>query len=278
MKTHTGQQDPTFNALLFAATVISVVFAGAAMEDGLDIGAGLMFAASLLGILVVHEGGHYVMGRRRGAKVSLPYFIPLPLPGSFGTMGAVIVQREPFENRRSLLEIAAAGPLAGFIIAVPLLVLGLWLSEVKPLPPAGTFVFLGDSLLTRLVGLVRFGQAYPTGNLDVVLHPIDLGAWYGLLVTGINLIPAGQLDGGHISYALLGPRARYVAYAMIAIMVGLAFLSTTWLLWVVLLVLFGREHPLPLNEAVKLRPRDYALIVESIIVLILVFVPTTFYK
>jgi membrane-associated protease RseP (regulator of RpoE activity) len=193
-------------------------------------------------------------------------------------MGAVIVQREPFENRRSLLEIAAAGPLAGFAVAVPLLLLGLWLSEVKPLPAAGEFIFLGDSVLTRLAGILRFGVAYPANGLDVVLHPIALGAWYGLLVTGINLIPAGQLDGGHIAYALLGPRAKFASYVALAIMACLAFVSATWLLWVVLLFFFGRNHPLPLNDAVRLRPRDYALVAASIVVLVLVFVPTPFYQ
>jgi membrane-associated protease RseP (regulator of RpoE activity) len=270
--------DPTINVMLFIATVISVIFAGSFVGNAIDLGAGLLLAASLLGILVAHEAGHYVVGRMRGARTSLPYFIPLPLPASFGTMGAVIVQREPFENRRSLLEIAAAGPLAGFAVAVPLLLLGLWLSEVKPLPAAGEFIFLGDSVLTRLAGILRFGVAYPANGLDVVLHPIALGAWYGLLVTGINLIPAGQLDGGHIAYALLGPRAKFASYVALAIMACLAFVSATWLLWVVLLFFFGRNHPLPLNDAVRLRPRDYALVAASIVVLVLVFVPTPFYQ
>jgi membrane-associated protease RseP (regulator of RpoE activity) len=267
-------QDPVFNVLLFAVTVICVIFAGAFNGETLDIGAGLMFAGSLLGILVTHEAGHYLVGRKRGAKVSLPYFIPLPLPGTFGTMGAVIVQREPFENRRTLLEIAAAGPLAGFIVAVPLLILGFALSsaELNPVIPEGA-LFFGDSLLTLVVTALRFGRP----DALVTLHPIGFGAWIGLLITGINLIPAGQLDGGHIAYALLGPRAKYVSYAMIAVMAGLSLLSTSWLAWVVLLFLFGRNHPSPLNEAVKLRRGDYALVIASVIVLALAFVPRPIY-
>lgn len=270
--------DIRINLVLFIATVISVVFTGGLTGEGYDLGNGLMFGAALLGILGVHEAGHYVVGRMRGARVSLPYFIPLPAPLSFvGTLGAVIVQREPFENRRTLLEIAVAGPLAGFLVAVPLFVLGVWLSEVQPLPPAGTYVTLGDSLLTRLIGVLRFGQVYPSNGYDIFLHPIALGAWIGLLITAINLIPAGQLDGGHVVYALLGPRAKYVSYAMIVVMLGLATISTTWLIWAVLLFLLGRSHPPPLNEAVKLQPHHYALVVSAVLIFILAFVPRPIY-
>ena len=272
------QPNPTLNLALFVATVASVIFTGGLTANGYDLANGLMFGASLLGILGVHEAGHYVVGRLRGARVSLPYFIPLPAPLSFvGTLGAVIVQREPFENRRTLLEIAIAGPLAGFILAVPLLVLGLWLSEVQPLPPAGEYLTLGDSLLTRLVGVARFGRAYPADGYDIMLHPIGLGAWIGLLITAINLIPAGQLDGGHIAYALLGPRARYLSYAMVVVMLGLSLIATTWLLWAVLLFFFGRHHPPPLNEAVRLQPRHYALILAAVLVFVLTFVPRPIY-
>jgi len=255
-----------------------VIFTGGLTANGYDLASGLMFGASLLGILGVHEAGHYLVGRLRGARVSLPYFIPLPAPLSFvGTLGAVIVQPEPYESRRTLLEIAVAGPLAGFILAVPLLVVGLWLSEVQRLPPPGEYLTLGDSLLTRLVSLARFGQAYPADGYDIVLHPIGLGAWIGLLITAINLIPAGQLDGGHIAYALLGPRARYLSYAMVVVMLGLSLIATTWLLWAVLIFLFGRHHPPPLNEAARLQPHHYALVVVAVLVLALTFVPRPIY-
>ncbi len=273
-----AQPNAMINLALFIATVVSVIFTGGLTADGYDLGNGLMFGTSLLGILGVHEAGHYIVGRMRGARVSLPYFIPLPAPFSFiGTLGAVIVQREPFENRRTLLEIAIAGPLAGFIVAVPLFVLGVWLSHVEPLPPAGEYVTLGDSLLTRLVGVARFGRVYPSDGYDIMLHPIALGAWIGLLITAINLIPAGQLDGGHIAYALLGPRARYLSYAMVLVMLGLSLIATTWLLWAVLLFFFGRHHPPPLNEAVRLRTRHYALIVVATLVFALTFVPRPIY-
>ncbi|MCS7055862.1 MAG: site-2 protease family protein [Thermoflexales bacterium] len=270
--------NPAINLVLFVATLLSVIFTGGLTATGFDLGNGLMFGASLLGILGVHEAGHYLVGRLRGAPVSLPYFIPLPAPFSFvGTLGAVIVQREPFENRRTLLEIAVAGPLAGFVLAVPLFVLGIWLSRVEPLPPAGEYVTLGDSLFTRLVALARFGRVYPSDGYDIMLHPIAFGAWIGLLITAINLIPAGQLDGGHIAYALLGARARYLSYAVIAAMLGLALISTSWLIWAVLLFLFARHHPPPLNEAVQLRPHHYALMMAAALVFILTFVPRPVY-
>jgi len=273
-----AQSRPLVNIALFIATLASVIFTGGLTAEGFSLGNGLMFGAALLGILGVHEAGHYVVGRLRGAPVSLPYFIPLPAPFSFvGTLGAVIVQRAPFEDRRTLLEIAAAGPLAGFMIAVPLFILGIWLSDVQPLPPAGSYLTLGDSLLTRLVGVLRFGRAYPADGYDIMLHPIGLGAWIGLLITAINLIPAGQLDGGHIAYALLGPRARYLSYAMIVVMLGLSLLAPSWLLWAILLFFFGRSHPFPLNEAVRLRPWDYALILAAALVFALTFVPRPIY-
>ncbi len=273
-----AQSRPLVNVALFIATLISVVFTGGLTAEGYRLTNGLLFGAALLGILGVHEAGHYIVGRLRGAPVSLPYFIPLPAPFSFvGTLGAVIVQRAPFEDRRVLLEIAAAGPLAGFVVAVPLFVLGIWLSDVQLLPPPGSYITLGDSLLTRLVGVLRFGRAYPADGYDIMLHPIGLGAWIGLLITAINLIPAGQLDGGHIAYALLGSRARYLSYAMIAVMLGLSLVATTWLFWAVLLLFFGRDHPLPLNEAVRLRSWDYALILAAAVVFALTFVPRPIY-
>jgi membrane-associated protease RseP (regulator of RpoE activity) len=276
-------QNATINLLLFLATVGSVIFTGALFgsdsPDRLDLGAGLMFGAALMAILITHEAGHYVVGKIRGARVSLPYFIPLPAPFSFiGTMGAVILQREPFEDRRTLLEIGIAGPLAGFIVAVPLLIIGLLSSEVKPLPTDGSLIFFGDSLLTQLSALLIFGRIYPSGGQDVYLHPIALAAWIGLLITGINLIPAGQLDGGHIAYAVMGERAKYVSYAMIVAMLILALVSETWLLWAVLLFLFGRHHPASLNQAVRLKPYHYLLAIAGLIVFFLVFVPRPIYQ
>ncbi|MCS7060300.1 MAG: site-2 protease family protein [Anaerolineae bacterium] len=272
--------NPTLNLILFVATVGSVILSGSVFSQTgqLDLGAGLAFAGSLLGVLVTHEMGHYLVGRLRGAPVSLPYFIPMPsiLFGmfGFGTLGAVIVQREPFEDRRTLLEVGLAGPLAGFIVAVPLLAIGLALSTVKPFetPALGGAIYFGDSLLTGLIKVFVYGRYVPSAGM--IEHPLYLGAWLGLLITGINLIPAGQLDGGHVAYAVLGQAARYLYYAMLVIFLGLTvFVSQSWLLWTVLLFLFGRNHPPALNQAARLEPQHYALALIGCLVLLLVFMP-----
>ena len=271
-------QNIYINIALFVATVISVALAGSSFSDNATpmsgLLSGLMYAGSLLSILVAHEAGHYIVGRLRGAPVSLPYFIPFPL-NFFGTMGAVIVQREPFEDRRTMLEIGIAGPLAGFIVAVPLYMFGLTVSAVKAIPAAGSFISFGDSLLTHFFKLLQFGWFQP--GTDIFEHPICLGAWIGLLITGINLIPAGQLDGGHIASAILGPKAKYLSYAMIAVMLGLSLVSTSWLLWAALLLVFGRSHPPALNNAARLDIWHYGLGLIALLVFILVFVPRPIY-
>jgi Zn-dependent protease len=273
-----SQPDTRINLWLYIATFASVIFTGATFgssPDGLDFGAGILFGLTLMAILTAHEMGHYLVGRWRGAPVSLPYFIPLPLLGLFGTMGAVIVQREPFENRRTLLEVGLAGPLAGFVVAVPLLFLGLALSTTQPMAGAG--VGFGDSLLSTLLKTLQLGRYI--SSMGMREHPIYIAAWFGLLVTGINLIPAGQLDGGHIAYALLGPAARYVSYAMIGLFVVLSLtVSESWLLWTALLLLFGRNHPPALNQVLKLKPLHVALAIIALLVLILVFVPNPLYS
>jgi membrane-associated protease RseP (regulator of RpoE activity) len=265
--------DTRVNLWLFLATAASVVFAGsyfAGTAAGPDWGGGILFAVTLLSILVAHEMGHYIVGRLRGAPVSLPYFIPMPIPGTFGTMGAVIVQREPFEDRRTLIEIGLAGPLAGFLVAIPFLILGLALTDVHP--PPGSGVGFGDSLLTTLIKTLELGRYVPSAGM--VEHPLYIAAWFGLLVTGVDLVPAGQLDGGHVAYAILGPAARYLSYAMIAIFFVLAFtVSDSWLLWAILLLLFGRGHPPALNSAVKLGATHYMLGLIALLILVLVFMP-----
>jgi membrane-associated protease RseP (regulator of RpoE activity) len=268
-----AKDNPQLAAALFAATVISVVFTGSLLNGEFNLLDGLMFAGTLLSILVAHEMGHYVVAKRLGAQVSLPYFIPLPAPIGLGTMGAVILQREPFENRRSLLQIAAAGPIAGFIVALPLFILGVALSAAaravtEPLEGA-----LGDSLMTYVIGTFRYGTAWTSPTELIQVHPIGFGAWLGLLITGINLMPAGQLDGGHIMYALLGEQAKYVTWTVIAALIILSFVSQAWILWVGLLFFFGRTHPPPLNEAVKLKAIHYLLIVIAALVFVITFVP-----
>lgn len=235
---------------------------------------GVPFAATLLGILFTHEMGHYVVSRLRGAPASLPYFIPMPpLLTITGTMGAVIVQREPFEDRRTLLEVAIVGPLAGLVVAIPLLFYGLATSAVGPVAPAGAMQE-GNSIFYALAKYLTFGQWLPGGGQDVQLNAVAWGAWIGLLVTMLNLLPVGQLDGGHVAYALFGRRADYLAYAMMlgCLVLGV-FVAQTWLIWVLLIGLMGPRHPAPFNDVLKLRPVHVALGVVGLVTFILLLTP-----
>jgi membrane-associated protease RseP (regulator of RpoE activity) len=184
------QRDALIHGGLFLACCVTTTWVG-----------GIAFGATLMAILTCHELGHYVVGRRRGVDVSLPYFIPLP-PPTLGTLGAVIRMRRPIEDRGALFDVGAAGPVAGLVIAIPLLVVGLYLSEVGPITPGNTLE--GNSILYALLKYAVFGQWLPGDGVDVQLHPMALAGWVGLLVTMINLMPIGQLDGGHIAKAALG--------------------------------------------------------------------------
>jgi membrane-associated protease RseP (regulator of RpoE activity) len=290
---------------MFLATLASTLFVGGWMEMPADSDfgwllrhplAGLPFAASLLGILLSHELGHYFVARRVGAAVSFPFFIPIPLP-PFGTLGAFIQMKAPPKNRRDLLAVAVAGPLTGLAVAIPILLLGLSLSKVQPLPPSG-YSLEGNSLLYLALKFLKFGQILPSGylqpgdpaflapikmlflallpsrgGLDVMLHPVAFAGWAGLLVTGLNLIPAGQLDGGHVAYALLGQRTRVLTGAIIVTLATLGFFWNGWWLWAFLVFMFGR-FPVPLLDDITAldRPRQ-ALAVLLLLIFVLVFVP-----
>jgi len=270
-------QNWMINAALLLATIVTTVVAGAQAPEGPDLGQGLLFSLGLMGPLIAHELGHLLVSRWRKVPASLPYFIPLPLPSIPGTLGAVMVQREPWKDRKTLLEVALAGPLAGFLVAVPLFLIGAALSTVEPfsVPPEGMMsLFFGDSIVTALIGQVTHGAVWFMTDPVVNLNVLGLGAWFALLFTGLNLIPAGQLDGGHIAYALLGPRAKYVSYACIVVLLALALLvSNVLMLWAVMLFLFGRAHPPVLDETVPLQRPQYALIAVGVLLLIVSFAP-----
>jgi membrane-associated protease RseP (regulator of RpoE activity) len=242
-------------ALLFVATLLSCLACGA-LYQGVDVFAspyeiwrGWSFATTVLGILVAHEMGHYVVGKWWGAPVSLPYFIPMPPPLSItGTLGAVIVQREPMRDRRVLIDVGLAGPFAGLIVALPLLWYGLTQSTVGPMPATG-YIQEGNSALYLLAKLAVFGQILPNGRIDVQLSDVAFGAWIGLLVTMFNLLPIGQLDGGHAAYALFGKRAIYLAYATIGfcVLMGI-YVDNTWFIWGVIAALANPHHPAPYDD------------------------------
>lgn len=262
---------------------------------------GPSFAATLMGILLCHELGHYVTGRRRGVEASLPYFIPMPPQLTFGTLGAVIRMRQPISDRNALFDVGAAGPVAGLAVAIPLLVVGLALSDLGPSRPGD--MIEGNSILYALLKYAVFGRWLPSGGIDVQLHPMAFAGWVGLLLTMINLIPIGQLDGGHVARAALGDAheawsARlHVALPVLGLLIGGAMFALAWsagrgvagalwyaqfgvVPWVVWAALLGwmrrqagEYHP-PVGETpLDPRRRRYALAMLVIFVLIATPVP-----
>jgi Zn-dependent protease len=199
------------NAWLFAATVASVLVTQWDPSEPRPVAmlhAG-QFTGALLAILLAHEFGHYIAARLHKVDASLPYFIPLPILSPFGTMGAVIRMRSVIPTRRALFDIGAAGPLAGLALAIPLYAWGAAHSQVVSLDTAGAGLQLGDSLLLRLLDRL-FAPPTPTGT-DLMLSPVAFAAWAGMFVTMINLLPVGQLDGGHVAFALFGPKQNRIA-------------------------------------------------------------------
>ena len=283
--------QPWINIALFVATFLAMLLTGAFNElaqiaPTLDsivqailrqptlLLKGLPFSLSLMSILLAHEMGHYLVGRRYNAPVSLPYFIPMPIVGLFGTMGAVIVQRAPFEDRRSLFDIGVAGPLAGLVVALPLLVFGLATSTVGPIQPGG--LLEGNSILYLATKYLIFGRILPGNGEDVYLNPVAWAAWGGLLVTSLNLLPIGQLDGGHILYSLLGRRAWPVAMLMVGLLVIMGFFWQGWFVWALLVLAFGVRHPAPLNDLTSMGLRRTILGIGVLVLFVLTFTPIPF--
>jgi membrane-associated protease RseP (regulator of RpoE activity) len=278
------------NLALFAATVLATLLTGAINEVGqrmpeamivpallqrpILLLAGLPFSLTLMSILLAHEMGHYIVGRRYNAPVSLPYFIPMPFFGLFGTMGAVIVQRAPFEDRRSLFDIGVAGPLAGLVVALPLLVYGLATSKVGPIPPGS--LMEGNSILYLAIKYLIFGRILPGHGLDVSLNPVAWAAWGGLLITSLNLLPIGQLDGGHTLYALLGKRAWPVAFGVVLLLLVMGFVWQGWFLWAVLVLVFGVRHPAPLNDLSPMGLKRTLVGIGVLVLFVLTFTPIPF--
>jgi membrane-associated protease RseP (regulator of RpoE activity) len=236
---------------------------------------GLWYSVSILAILGTHEFGHYYACRHYGVDASLPYFLPAPLPLT-GTLGAFIRIRQTIPGKRELFDIGIAGPIAGFIVAIPVLFLGMMLSRVVALPPSTEGVVeLGEPLLFKAAAWLVFGSI-PDGY-SINMHPMGFAAWFGLLATALNLFPIGQLDGGHISYAVLGRKSTAVTLGTVACLVGLSFLSSSWIVWTVLtvamLLAFGPRHPRTFDEEVPLDPGRVRLALFAAVMFILCFTP-----
>lgn len=301
---------PVLNILLLLLTILSVMLAGATPEgappsDPLAqiwwmvkaIPSGWAFALSLMGILLAHEFGHYLMSRHHKTAATLPFFIPLPF-SILGTMGAFIQMQAVPKNKRILFDIGVAGPLAGMVVAVPVLFLGLSLSQLGQVLPDPNGFIEGNSLFYLLSKYIIFGQLLPApaatnglplllhwlqyfftgtpvpfGGTDVFIHPVAFAGWAGLLVTALNLIPVGTLDGGHVTYALFGDKVRKAYPFILGILVVLGFVWFTWWIWAMLLLWLGRVHGEPLDQITELDPNRRRLGFFMILLFILVFMP-----
>ncbi|UYN90516.1 MAG: site-2 protease family protein [Anaerolineales bacterium] len=306
------RSNPWVNLAFFLLTLASVVFTGVLYELGehtpanlnewlAALPSGLPFAAALLSILLAHEFGHYLAARYHGTEVTLPYFLPFPF-SPFGTLGAFIRLKEQPLNKKVLFDIGIAGPLAGLVVAIPVLLIGLRLSELNQLPafiPAGDAISLeGNSILYLaskylifgqwlpapesygglhpIVYWLRYiftGQPTPLGGMDVFLHPVAWAGWAGLLVTAFNLVPAGQLDGGHILYALMGKRMRVLWPFILAGLAILGFFYSGWWIWVFLIFYMGRTNAEPRDDVTLLDTGRKILAWIGILIMILVFTP-----
>ncbi|MFN8380726.1 MAG: site-2 protease family protein [Anaerolineales bacterium] len=300
----------SMNVILFVLTVLSVMLAGAQPDGPMpnDLGGQLLalaksiltgwpFALSLLGILLSHEFGHYFMSRYHKTPATLPYFIPLPI-SPLGTMGAAIIMRGVPKNKRILFDIGVAGPIAGLVVAIPVLLYGLSLSTTGPITPSPNGFMEGNSLLYLIAKFITFGKLLPAplepqgilywlryfftggpipfGGTDVFIHPVAFAGWAGILVTALNLVPAGTLDGGHVIYGLFGEKSRKAFPYIIGLMAVLGIFWSGWWLWAVLLFWLGRVHAQPLDQITTLDPTRRLIGYAMIIVFLLVFTPVPF--
>jgi membrane-associated protease RseP (regulator of RpoE activity) len=269
-------------AALFLATVLATLAAGSWQQGGNpfvrpgDLWLGVPFSFTLMTILLVHEMGHFLTARRHRVAVTLPYFIPMPI-SFIGTLGAFIRIRQVIPTKRALIDIGAAGPLAGFVVAVAAVAAGLPLSETVPVadPDLAGGLRLGDSLV--FAALVKlFAVPVPEGS-DLLLHPAAFAGWVGLFVTCLNLLPVGQLDGGHVAYAVWGERQRTLSKAVVAALLVAGVLGWKgWLVWGVLVLLLGTGHPPTLDAPVPLDTPRRRLGWLSLAVFVLTFTPNPF--
>ena len=273
------------NLILLLLTLCTTTLMGAVMEQGelllenqrlfLEqpwlILSGVPASLTIMGILGVHELAHYFVARRHGLDTSLPFFIPMPFSW-VGTMGAIIRIRAPWESRKALFDVGIAGPVAGLIIALPIFFVGLLISPV--LPPQPNSVTLGSPLLLRwLEDLVHVIRQIPPGY-DIYVNAMAYFAWFGVVITGYNLMPIGQLDGGHVIYALLGRWAQVVGIITLVAMFALgALVWNGWYVWAALIMFSGWRHPPPLNSVAPLGTRRMVVGILLFVLAALILTP-----
>jgi Zn-dependent protease len=281
------------NLLLFVLTALSTFFVGLGWslsylyadhpeaasllrsEEGLlwrpeVISLSLIYAAVLMAILLGHELGHYLVCRRYRISATLPFF--LPAPTLVGTLGAFIKIRSPITRKQQLFDVGVAGPLISFFLALPALVVGLSLSKAVPALPREEAILFGEPLLLKIIGGFLFPGLSP--DSDIILHPVAFAGWVGILVTSLNLLPIGQLDGGHILYSWIGERAKKTAVFLIGLflVMGIVF-WIGWFIWAVLVYFLGLKHPRIWDEETPLSPFRKALSVLVVLIFALSFIP-----
>lgn len=285
------QHRYTRHVLLFVLTLVTTSMAGACHQLSFDASmgsialpvswqwsylvGGLSYSVPLLLILGAHEFGHYVYCRIHQVDATLPYFLPFPIPLT-GTLGAVIRIREAFPSKRALFDIGVAGPIAGFVALLPFLWWGMTLSGVVRFPDSTDVIYFGEPLLLKAVAALHFGPL-PEG-FDIVLHPMGFAAWFGMLATALNLLPFGQLDGGHIAYSIFGPRTTWISGVTLLVAILLfATQSSSWfavaLMMLVMALVLGLRHPRIIDEDTPLDPGRVAVAVLSLVIFVICFTP-----
>jgi len=274
------ETSPNFklSILLFLVTLTTTMLAGALqqginpMDTPLQVVKGVPFALTLMIILLSHELGHYITSKKHGVDVTLPYFIPAP--SFIGTFGAFIKMKSPLLDRRALLDIGASGPLVGVIVSIPFLIIGLKLSEITTGTQPGGAV-LGSSILFSLVAKLTLGSI--PENCNILIHPIGFAGWIGLLVTSLNLLPVGQLDGGHVAYAVLGEKQSRLSTIVVFFLFIFGFLGWKgWFVWGFILLIMGLRHPRPLDILTPLDAKRKTIGWITLVVFILTFTPVPF--
>ena len=235
---------------------------------------GLPFSLAIMSILLAHEMGHYLTCRYYGIDATLPYFIPAPT--LVGTMGAFIRIKSPIQHRAALLEVGIAGPIAGFVLAIPTLMIALAKSQFIVIDPKASTFGLGEPLIFKALEALM-GKTPPPG-MDINLHPIGFAAWFGFFATALNLLPVGQLDGGHVAYALFGSIHKRISQAFLFTLIPLGiFYWQGWLLWSTVLLFIGMRHPITLDDSIPLAKRHLWLGWFGLAMFILCFTPMPFY-
>jgi membrane-associated protease RseP (regulator of RpoE activity) len=285
------QKFPWVNVALFALTCLSTLTMGtilmATFRNRFDLASllseivrspslllsGLPFSIAIMTILGGHEMGHYLTCRYYGIDATLPYFIPAPTP--VGTMGAFIKIKSPIQHRAALLEMGIAGPIVGFVLAIPTLIIGLAKSQYAAPVPSGFGYELGEPLLFKVMEWIM-GKTPPAGMV-INAHPVLIAAWFGLFATGLNLLPVGQLDGGHVTYALFGRIHKRISQALLLMLIPFGlFYWPGWLLWTTVLLMIGFRHPVTVDDSVPLSKRHVWLGWIALAMFVLCFTPMPF--